>query len=248
MNKRKRSGKESAEQPPPRLFRSFKPYEVEQVMEVARMLYALRPAVLRPKVDSKSELHWNLLAREASGFLDRLHKACSEIVRQRSTTDATYRKAEKETALAGKLPDVVLFNNAVKFITRDRIDRAETKFETFVLGSPYYFARLFNKWPPTKRELLAQFARWRKDGFPRDEVQWLRFYFAKSYRGIGHGRETRESKETETVGRQKGQQNAEQDRREDYLTALSFSAFSNQQFQSVSGATPWPKRQFTAMA
>ncbi len=182
MSKRKRK---RAEQAPARLFREFKDYPVAQVIETARMLYSLR----RPfPLDSKLEFHWNSLVRQAFDFLDNLYKARARVAEYRHRVAAAYRNAEKETALAEKLPlnanGNVLFNAAVKFITRQKehLDRALERFEWLVLSNPY-FAPLFSKCPATKRELRALFARWRKDGFPHGEVKWLRsLYDAKAYR------------------------------------------------------------------
>src|SRR5437899_1537536 len=52
------------EQPPPRLLRAFSDHPVEQVTEVARLLYAVRPFSL----GDVSELKWNSLARQAFDF------------------------------------------------------------------------------------------------------------------------------------------------------------------------------------
>ena len=46
--------------------REFPEWPVEQVVEVTRMLYALGPFPL----DDKSDMRWNLLARQAFDFLD----------------------------------------------------------------------------------------------------------------------------------------------------------------------------------
>jgi hypothetical protein len=178
MSKRKGHDK-SAEPSSPPLFRTFNDYPVEQVMEVARMLYASGRVQPFPP-DEKSELKWNSLARQAFAFLDNLRNACEEIVRQRRATD-TYRRAEKENARTAKLPlDVVPFNQAVKYITRqEHIGHAERKFKTFVLGCNW-FRKVF----ADKRELRAWITGRRKDGFSRDEVEWLRSLFDKSYRDI----------------------------------------------------------------
>jgi hypothetical protein len=158
--------------------REFPDWPDEQVIETARMLYALRPF----KIDSKSELQWNSLAREAFDFLDNLHKASNEIARRRTLQDAAYRRAETRTAEAkAKLPEIVPFDKAVLFITREeRTKRALPKFKRFVLSLPDYFGGLVGK-PPKLRTLNAQIKRWRKTGIPRREVLELQAVFEGSW-------------------------------------------------------------------
>ena len=47
-----------------------------------------------------SELQRNELAQEAFDFLDKLHKACEEVGRERSLWDTGRRRYEKEAAEA----------------------------------------------------------------------------------------------------------------------------------------------------
>jgi hypothetical protein len=166
---RKRKGNDK---PPPRRFREFKRWPTKRVMEVAQMLYAVRPA-LPP--NEKSEWKWNALAREANGFLDNLHAACERVAQYRRATDAAYRKSEKRSAQA--ISDVEPFTSALKIIThQERRDRAEKKFETHVLPLlPRYFKM-------TTRELRAQMKRWRRDAMPRDVVIELQIVYENAVR------------------------------------------------------------------
>src|SRR5438477_12825545 len=107
--------------------REFPEWPVEQVMEVARMLYATAP-FKRELWNNKS--HWTLLARQACDFLDHLHKACKEISEQRSATHRAYRHAEELNQELETLPEIVPFNNAAKIITKERVKaRSLTKLK-----------------------------------------------------------------------------------------------------------------------
>jgi hypothetical protein len=158
---------------PPRHEHSF-----EEVIETAQMLYALRPF--------KRELwrdawRWKLLAREAFEFLDKLHKACEEVARQRSLQDAAYRRAEKRSAEAEKLPEIVPLKKALREITNQHTaERATKNFKTFVRHNPRYFGGLFGN-APTPQMLNAQIKRWRKTGISRGEVMEFQAVFEKSW-------------------------------------------------------------------
>jgi hypothetical protein len=181
--------------------REFPDWPDEQVIETARMLYALRPF----KIDSKSELQWNSLAREAFDFLDNLHKACNEIARRRGVQNAAYRSAENRAAEAeenlleivydneSEIPEqlkpyckqtngkwtlqIVPLDKAIRLITHEkRTKRAETNFKKLVLSLPDYFGGLVGK-PPTLRTLNAWIKRLRNTGIPRREVLELQSLF-----------------------------------------------------------------------
>jgi hypothetical protein len=148
--------------------REFLEWPVEQVMETARMLYGLSPF---PPND-KSEQKWNPLVQQAFDFLDNLHEACETIAKRRREQDAAYRRAERRSADAEALPDVVPFEKAMRFITREkRTKRAESKFEKFVLAMPRYFGG--GTKPARPQTIRAQIARWRKNGVTRGEVMQL---------------------------------------------------------------------------
>jgi hypothetical protein len=153
--------------------REFPEWPLERVMEVAQMLYALRPF----NITGKSQIQWNSLAREAFDFLDYLHQACEKITKRRTLQDAAYRRAETRTTAAEKLPEIVPFDKALLFITREqRTKRAQSKFEKFVRA----------RWNQAElRRLNAQqIRRWRKTGIPRHTVMELQAEFDNSWRSI----------------------------------------------------------------
>lgn len=139
----------------------FPGWPIEQVMEVAQMLYALRPfkfhrfdQFMPDKFVRSSELRWNELAQEAFDFLDKLHKACEEVASERSLLDAACRRYEKEAAEA-KLPDLVPVEKMLRFITdKGRTKLAKPIFEKF----ERYNRRCFGKWfgeRPTHEKVVA---------------------------------------------------------------------------------------------
>src|SRR2546426_202156 len=191
----------------------FPKWPVEQVMEVARMLYALRPfkfSRFERFMDNKSELQWNELAQEAFYFLDKLHKACEGVSRERSLWDVACRGYEKDAAQAAKLPDLVPFEKAIRFITaQNTTERARSNFEKFVLYNRRYFGEQFGKRPaidqivavidnahsPVTRESLdrcaltfwtlnGKIAHWRNTGVPRSRLPSLREMFKNSWKEI----------------------------------------------------------------
>ena len=153
--------------------REFPEWPLERVMEVAQMLYSLRPF----NISSKSDIQWNSLASEAFDFLDYLHRACEEIRKRRSLQDAAYRRAETRTTAAEKLPAIVPFDKALLFITSEqRTKRATPKFQKFVRA----------RWsePELRRLNSKQIRRWRKTGIPRHTVIELQAEFDNSWRTI----------------------------------------------------------------
>ena len=86
-------------------------------------------------------------------------------------------KAEKELALNAS--GNVLFNAAVKYITREKhrhVKHAKEKFETVVRGN----ARALGY---AEQETEALLAHWEKNGMPLNEVKWWRvLYDDKAYR------------------------------------------------------------------
>src|SRR5262245_14389239 len=125
--------------------------EREQVMEVARMLYALEqfreilveaglveprrePIEFKPRqpldLDDKSQ--WPHLVFRAFKFLDNLQKTYPNVKRFRDATDETLErvKAAIAEADAAKLPKFVPLEKATRFVTRQRwTGNAMPKFE-----------------------------------------------------------------------------------------------------------------------
>jgi hypothetical protein len=149
--------------------REFREWPLEQVEEVARMLYALAPFKRELWSD---EYRWKSLARQAFEFLDNLHKACDEIAGQRSALNAQYDHAEARTAEADKLRDPAPFDKAVRYITGEtRTDRALPKLKKVLRHNA-----LGAGWEETEIEktLEAKLIDWRKHGIPRREAMQLR--------------------------------------------------------------------------
>ena len=128
MSKRKQKVDNTA--PPQPKLREFPNWSFEQVMEVARMLYAVNPF----KLNSQSAyFHWNGLIEEAFDFLDKLHKFYEELAGERSLWDAENQRREKEAAEAPKLPDPVPFEKVRQDITGQKTtERARKNFNKFV--------------------------------------------------------------------------------------------------------------------
>lgn len=180
--------------------RIFNDYPVEPVIETARMLYALHPFAS----DDKSEIKWNSLAQQAFDFLDNLHNAVTEIARRRSATDAAYRRAEKRSADAEKLPDVVPFDKAIRVITsQSHTQRAELKFKALVLG----IAKT-----PTTKELRAQVKQWRKEGMPRGEVMELQAHHDNAVRITREKREAKHKQAKKQKRKRRGPRLDEKDK------------------------------------
>jgi hypothetical protein len=193
MSKRKRNV-DSAAPPQPKL-REFPNWPFEQVMEVARMLYAVRPFEIKSKA---VWFHWNGLIEEAFAFLDQLHKFYEELAGERSLWDAENHRREKEAAEAPKLPDPVPFEKVRRDITgQKRTKFARKNFDKFVRYNRRYFGKRPEQILPILRRTLSlsrldltfetlnrQLARWRKTGVPRDLVLHLREMFKDSWKEI----------------------------------------------------------------
>jgi hypothetical protein len=183
-----------------------------QVMEVARMLYALEqfreilveaglveprrePIKFKPRqpldLDDKSQ--WPHLVFRAFKFLDNLQKTYPNVKRFRDATDETLEcvKAAIAEADAAKLPKFVPSEKAARFVTRQRwTGRALPKFERFMHSmAPDYFDCA------TEREKRALVKRWRKDGMPYDEVVGLRVAYDDGQRIAREKREAESAKQ-----------------------------------------------------
>jgi hypothetical protein len=193
MSKRKRKVDSTA--PPQPKLREFPNWSFEQVLEVARMLYAENPF----KRNSQSAyFHWNGLIEEAFDFLDKLHKFYEELAGERSLWDAENRRREKEAAEAPKLPDPVPFEKAMRFITGQKTTtQAIPKFQKFVRynrrdflePSEQFLAILRRRrslsWYGLRfRTLNRRIASWRKKGVERSLVLHLREMFKDSRKEI----------------------------------------------------------------
>lgn len=172
--------------------RKFRDWPFKQVEEVARMLYPRAPF----EVSNRKKVEWNALTKKAFDFLDNLHEAYEEIAERRKKQGECYAIVNALRAEADKLPDIVPFDKAVRFITRNKATgRAKRNFETFVNfnarrkpvplmrrnDDPVFrnkWAGLLRKLPSKKkRQLAAQLEIWRKDGIPRDRATNLQSLF-----------------------------------------------------------------------
>jgi len=204
MSKRKQKVDNTA--PPQPFLREFPNWSFDQVMEVARMLYAEKPF----KRNSQSAyFHWNGLIEEAFDFLDKLHKFYEELAGERSLWDAENQHLRKEAAEAPKLPDPVPFEKAMRFITGEKtITPAIPKFQKVVrynrrdFGEPSeqvskqvlailrrrrslsWIARQIDWYGLTFRTLNRRIAAERKTGLPRNLVLHLREMFKDSWEEI----------------------------------------------------------------
>jgi|SRR5262249_41445719 len=180
----------------PQKLREFPQYPVEQVMEVARMLYANAP--FKPEL-WREKWRWHSLARQAFDFLDNLSAACAEIARQRSATDAGYRRAEKRIADAEKWKDPMRLETGATRATREQhIPRALAKLEAILpqyLGSGIKPLTGGVSKPATPQTIRAQIAHWRKRGITRDEVMELQRLNDERERTAREKREARRARE-----------------------------------------------------
>jgi len=162
--------KRKAKQAPP-LFREFKQWPLEQAMAAAQMLYASHEQIrnfvglVTGDADGKSiklpwdePFRWNFLARLAFEFLDHLSHACETVARENAADARTRAEAEQ-------LPDLVPFERALRFITRQRtIKQAREKFEKIRRADPDYF------------DPGGIMALWQKSGIPRGYLGIFRLY------------------------------------------------------------------------
>lgn len=174
-------------------FREFREWPLEKVEEVAQMFYAVAPF---KRELWNEEYRWKSLARQAFDFLDNLHEACEEIAEQRKKQGEHYAAVSAELAEADKLPEIVPFAKAVRFITSEtRTERALSKFKKVLvfnarrkpvpLMRPHDDPVLTDKWAcflpnlpaKQKRKLDAQLEAWQKNGIPRDDARNLKSLF-----------------------------------------------------------------------
>jgi hypothetical protein len=174
--------------------REFPEWPVEQVMETARMLYALSPF---PPND-KSEHKWDVLARQALDFLDKLKAACERVTKQRRQTHDIYRNAEKRSKDADALPDIVPYKKGVRLITGAHSTmRAEPKLERLLRACPRYF---FNVNQAHENAVRALKNRWRENGMTRYEVMELQGLFEKKWPDIIAGLQSEKAKKRKKRG------------------------------------------------
>jgi hypothetical protein len=153
--------------------REFTEYTSQQVEEVARMLYALRPF----DVHANETTRWNLLVQEAFEFLDKLHKAREEIGERRRKKGERYAYVNARLAEADKLPDMVPLEKAARWITREtHTARALPKLKK-VLRFQAEHAGYDKSW--IEKTLDEQLFDWRRKRIPRDEVVALRGDFER---------------------------------------------------------------------
>lgn len=147
--------------------RTFRAWPIEQVMEVMCTLYEAAPF--------QSDVGWKTLARRAYDFLDQSHAACVAIDKERTAKGDTYRLAEDRRLSAETLPEQVPFEQAAKFITKEkRNDRALSKLKKLVLSKPHYF-----NW-----KVGAQLRHWKTSGMSRSDTVELGALFEESWPDI----------------------------------------------------------------
>jgi hypothetical protein len=97
--------------------------------------------------------------------------------------NAHYAHAEARKAQARKVPEIMPFDKAIRFITRQQHTKsAESNFATLVLTLPNYFG--VRKRASTLRKLNAQIENWRRTGILRREVVELKALFEKSHDAV----------------------------------------------------------------
>jgi hypothetical protein len=145
--------------------REFREYTPEQVQEVARMLYALRPF----DASTREKYRWNSLVRQAFDFLDNLHEACKIVAEQRRALHEHYAALNVQLAETDKLLEVVPFKKAARIVTGDRrTSRAKRKLITVLKRLPIHV--------PSK-----ELSRWQKDGIQRDLLRDLKRVFKSEW-------------------------------------------------------------------
>jgi hypothetical protein len=153
-------------------------WPLDQVKELARELYKYTP------FDVKDTERWKALVRRAFDVFDNLDRACVEIQGERRETwerDAEAKARAEDTHK--KLPAVVPFEKAVRFITGEkRTDRALPKFVKLLhyegrqARGP--LAKLLPNLPPEKdHEIDLTLENWGQEGMPRFQVLRMRLLF-----------------------------------------------------------------------
>jgi hypothetical protein len=172
--------------------REFPEWPLEQVDEVARMLYGLAPF---KRELWRDDYRWKALAREACDLLDNCRAACHAVLEERKVQGETYARANARLAEAGKLPEVVPFEKAVLRITGKKwIGRALPNFEKFldfntrrepapIMRTASNMEAIVSPKLPAKkkRQLDVQIKTWRENGIPRAEVMQLQSLFQREW-------------------------------------------------------------------
>ena len=167
-------------------------WQFEQVEKVARVLYAHAPFAV------KDMDRWKALVRQAFDFLDNLHAACEEVLGKRMERREMVAEASARAFAAQHLPLTVPFQEAVRFITGEKLNRkrALERFQKVLRYDArriphawprrYYANRISRAWPATalpklpaakERQLEAQLKMWEQNGIRRYEVVRLRWLF-----------------------------------------------------------------------
>jgi hypothetical protein len=156
------------------------------------MLYAHAP------FHGKDNEGLKALVRQAFDFLDNLDEACEEILEKRMERREMVAEASARAFAARDLPLIVPFQEAVRFITREKLNRkrALERFKKVLRYDArriphawprrYSASRISRAWPATalpklpaakKRQLEAQLKMWEQNGIRRHEVIRLRWLF-----------------------------------------------------------------------
>ena len=147
-------------------FREFPDWPLDQVEEVARMLYTVAP--FRSEL-WRDEYRWKSLARQAFDFLDNLHVACEQIAKQRRTMHEHYAALTAQFVETDKLPEIVPFNKTARIVTGESsTSRAVPKLNKVLKRLPKYVSR-------------KELRRWQNDGIPRDLVRELKRVFESEW-------------------------------------------------------------------
>jgi hypothetical protein len=157
-------------------------WPLEQVRQLALELYVRFP------FDDEDTERWKDLAREAFWVFDNLDEACEEVLRERSEDR---RAAARETDAYKRLPAMVPFESAVRYITGEkRPDRAERKFnkisnyEARIVPFEGVSPKLSTKQKKQLQQLRAQLKKWRTNGIRRQEAIQLQSRYEAYWRLI----------------------------------------------------------------
>lgn len=146
--------------------REFPEWPFEQVEEVARMLYAVRPFKRELWLD---EHRWKSLARQAFDFLDNLHGACDEIAKQRRELGEHYAALSAQLAETDKLSEIVPYKKASQIVTGEvSTSRSVQKLNKVLKTLPKYVSS-------------SELRRWQNDGIPRDLLRELERVFKSEW-------------------------------------------------------------------
>jgi hypothetical protein len=192
-------------------------WPTEKVEKVARMLYALKPFNL----ESATAQTWKSLIRQACDFLDRLRETYEGnaqppgVREERRAQNAGYERAEARATDCEGLPDPMPWKKALRLATRDqRTARAREKLNKLVIYYPKWFGA---------ENASDVIKRWQAQGAPMAEVMEMQALYDRYWNDILRKENRAKAGKRRRWERRKTDRQAEQDRRKNRLTALTFS-------------------------